>query len=211
MSVEMFQSRIRQSQLPHNDRQWMPKWIGEYASFIAAGSHCELELTVDQVLAFLRSLRDRRTHAWQRLQAARALEWYQSLVLHRNVVDFAPFKSKLTQVAAREQRNESSEGAIPGEGDAGTIDPEEPKPVRAMRAKMRLLHHPRSTEDAYVGWLKRFIRHVDDEGLEKPCASKVKPVFTGGAEQTGGRRFITAPTWCTRNHVQADVWKWDSA
>ncbi len=32
---------------------------------------------------------------------------------------------------------------------------------------MRILHHPISTEEAYVGWVRRFIRHVDDENLSK--------------------------------------------
>lgn len=28
---------------------------------------------------------------------------------------------------------------------------------------MRVLHHPKSTEDCYAKWLLRFIRHLDDE------------------------------------------------
>ena len=31
---------------------------------------------------------------------------------------------------------------------------------------MRMLHHPRSTEDTYAGWIARFARHVGDENLE---------------------------------------------
>lgn len=30
---------------------------------------------------------------------------------------------------------------------------------------MRRLHHPKSTETAYVGWIRRLIRHLDDDQL----------------------------------------------
>ncbi|MDV6034284.1 MAG: integron integrase [Phycisphaera sp. RhM] len=36
-----------------------------------------------------------------------------------------------------------------------------------MRATMRRLHHPKSTEDTYVGQIKKFIRHLDDDRLER--------------------------------------------
>ncbi len=42
--------------------------------------------------------------AWKRLQAARALEWYQSLVLAQSLVDFAPFKLKPAELANVEKR-----------------------------------------------------------------------------------------------------------
>ena len=35
-----------------------------------------------------------------------------------------------------------------------------------MRERMRVLHHPQSTETAYIGWLIRFIRHLDDEHVD---------------------------------------------
>ncbi len=36
-----------------------------------------------------------------------------------------------------------------------------------MRARMRLMHHPKSTEETYIHWVYRFIRHLDDDRLER--------------------------------------------
>ena len=43
---------------------------------------------------------------------------------------------------------------------------------------MRLLHHPKSTEDAYVGQLNKFIRHVDDHRLEKYGEAEIGDFLT---------------------------------
>jgi hypothetical protein len=117
--------------------------------------------------------------AWQRLQAARAVEWYQVLVLDKHDLDFGPFKKKLGELATLEKHSGSKDfdsrksrekfaarEGIPGEGLPGLIDPDEPEAVRLLRARMRVLHHPRSTEETYVGWLFRFISHLDDERVQ---------------------------------------------
>ena len=148
----------------------MPKWLDQYAGQQAQRGGDLLHIDQETALGFLRSLRDRGVPAWQRLPAARALEWYPSLVLDRGDVDFAPFKRKLGELAARERRTgggRDGEGGIPGEGLPGKLDPSEPEAVRAPRARMRVLHHPKSTEEAYAGWLLRFIRHLDTEYVEK--------------------------------------------
>lgn len=54
-----------------------------------------------------------------------------------------------------------------GEGKPGLNDPNEPLPVQALRARMRVLHYAISTEDTYAGWIARLVRHLDDENLEK--------------------------------------------
>jgi len=54
-----------------------------------------------------------------------------------------------------------------GEGKPGLFDPNEPRPVHALRARMRVLHHPISTENTYAGWISRLVKHLDDENLEK--------------------------------------------
>jgi hypothetical protein len=62
---------------------------------------------------------------------------------------------------------EANSDLVPGEGNEGTIAQDEPKCIQRMRARLRVLHHPKSTEDAYIGQVKKFIRHLDDERLEK--------------------------------------------
>lgn len=170
MSVEQYYYRLNRAQLHPKDATYMPKWLEEYALCQKRSTTETLIVDSDHVLAFLRQLRDRGTPAWKRLQACRAVEWYQALVLETDGLDFGPFKRKLGELAEVERRfgEECVVGhTVPGEGEAGLIDPNEPAPIREMRARMRMLHHPKSTEQAYVGWLARFIRHVDDEQLEK--------------------------------------------
>jgi hypothetical protein len=43
------------------------------------------------VIGFLRNLRDNQVQAWRRLQAARAIEIYQTTVLRTSVVDFLTY------------------------------------------------------------------------------------------------------------------------
>ncbi|QDT01776.1 site-specific tyrosine recombinase XerD [Rubripirellula lacrimiformis] len=169
MSVELFRQRLSRAQLHPNDLAWMPQWFDEYARLQQDDGE-PLKVETSRVLAFLRSLRDRGVPAWQRLQAARAVEWYQALVLRNDEVDFVHFKQKLGELAEVEKRAGvavENGGGMPGEGLPGLIDPNEPAAVRKMRARMRVLHHPKSTEQAYVGWLVRFIRHLDDENVDK--------------------------------------------
>lgn len=58
-----------------------------------------------------------------------------------------------------------------------------------MRARLRVLHHPKSTETAYVSWVQRFIRHLDDEHLEKYGEREIGEFLTDlavGGEVTAG-------------------------
>ena len=105
------------------------------------------------------------------MQAARAIEIYQATVLRTSVVDFRPIRAKLTEIASREKRADSDQqydrNLVAGEGNPGALDDDEPESIRRMRGKLRMLHHPKSTEEAYVGQVKKFIRHLDDSRLEK--------------------------------------------
>ena len=65
-----------------------------------------------------------------------------------------------------------------------------------MRARLRVLHHPKSMETAYVGWVQRFIRHLDDEHLEKYGEREIGEILTDLA--VGGE--VTAGTPHTRRH-----------
>ena len=167
MSLHEFIGRLSRAQVSENDRKWMPKWLAEYASFLRQDSDQKLSLNEPDVLRFLRGLRDRGVPAWQRLQATRTLDWYQSLVGKRQMVEFSPVVTKLHEIAQREKRlPEDSSATIPGEGEPGLIDETEPTSVQRLRRKMRMLHHPRSTEDTSAGWIARFARHVGEDSVE---------------------------------------------
>jgi integron integrase len=173
MSVELFRDRLAKSRLHPNDIQWMPSWFSEFAKGRTL-SEGVLPFTEQDLLKFLQSLRDRKVPAWQRLQAARSLEWYQTMVLQSSDVDFSKYKLTLQEFADKEKRAkvpsdsplEEADG-FDGEGKPGLSNPEEPLPVRQLRARMRVLHHPISTENTYADWIARLVRHVDDEDLSK--------------------------------------------
>ena len=60
-----------------NDRKWFPKWIRRYASGLRKGKSETLPVEEAEVIRYLQSLRDHGVPAWQRLQAARAVEAYR--------------------------------------------------------------------------------------------------------------------------------------
>ena len=164
MSVALFRERLKRSRLPANDVQCMPRWLEEFArTHPESNGLIPLSDPADpDVLTFLRTLRDRKIPCWQRLQAARTLEWYQMLVLRNSLVDFSHYKLKPQEMAEKERRSklpadhplQDVEG-MDGEGRPGVIDPREPKPVQALRARMRMPHHPISIENAFASWITK--------------------------------------------------------
>ena len=176
MSLAEFLRQIDSARLTKNERKWFPKWLSGYIQHNRLSEN-QIPINESIVLSFLRSLRDTNIPAWRRLQAAKALAAYQRLVLRQQLVDFHPILSKLHQLSRCESLagntlpqntadpNESN--LVPGEGNAGTLDGSEPDLIQRMRRTMRTLHHPKATETAYVGWIRRLIRHVDDERLDR--------------------------------------------
>ena len=116
MSTELFRVRLTRTQVHPDDREWMPKWLDEYARCQRV-SEGTLAVEQEGVLRFLRALRDRGVPAWQRLQAVRSVEWYPSLVLRRDDVDFSRFKLKPGEMAATGRQVGQGDGC--GQGFAG--------------------------------------------------------------------------------------------
>lgn len=167
----LYRRCIAVKQLSENAAKWYPKWFESYVRhhrFHTKDSVERVPVTQELLIHFLRQLRDRKIAAWQRLQAVEAIEAYHNIVLRTNLVEFEPIRKKLAELAEKERRSGGSFGPsslVSGEGNDGRIDEDEPKPVIEIRKKLRLLHHPKSTEKAYVGWVRRFIGHVGDEDL----------------------------------------------
>ncbi len=174
MSLQKYQRAMAIKQLRPQDKDWFPKWLKAYAQhhrFETNDEELTFELSSELLINFLQALRDRGTAAWQRLQAAQAVEAYQSMIVRKDIINFAPICNKLSEIAALERKvggavDTMESNLVAGEGNEGKMR-NEPKPIMALRKKMRLMHHPISTEKAYIKWLKRFIRHVDDERLER--------------------------------------------
>jgi integron integrase len=171
MTLESFHRCVALKSLNEWDRKWLPKWLAGYAKF--HGFHgADTPIAVDEarVIGFLRSLRDRNVEAWRRLQAAQAIALYQSVVLREASVDFEPIRKKLMELASCEKRGGSPGAAgselVQGEGNAGQIKRKDPDSIQQMQRRLRMLHHPLSTERAYLGWMRRFLRHAKTKELE---------------------------------------------
>lgn len=108
MSVEVFCYRLGKTRVSVADKKWMPKWLEIYASTSAMSASGNLILTRESVFGFLVKLKGGGTPAWQRLQAARTLEWYQKLVLDNGPVDFSEFIKGLLLLAAKEKQAKES-------------------------------------------------------------------------------------------------------
>ena len=183
MSLTRFQRRLRAASLGKAERTWFPKWLDGYRRHCRAEPDQDLAVTESLVIGFLRSLRDNRIPAWRRLQAARAIELYQEIIETTDRLDFAPIKRTLHEIARSESQNVSpsdpqSQSSVPGEWNPGVLDSNEPEIIQRMRGRMRVLGYRRSTETAYVGWLRRFIRHVDDERLERYGETEIADFLT---------------------------------
>jgi integron integrase len=160
MSVERYCTRVRDSSLTPADRQWFPAWIRRYAEATKT-THGPLTVTREGVIGFLKMLRDGGTPAWQRLQATRAIEAYQMLVLGGPGPPLQDIRTTLSRLADQE-RAATRSGAGAGTNDerhlAGIIDPHEPAIIQKARRELRLRHRALRTERSYVGWIERFLR-----------------------------------------------------
>jgi hypothetical protein len=173
-SLPRFQQRIRAASLTKAEQVWFPRWIDGYRQHCQLDAGIDLPITETLVIGFLRSLRDNRVAAWRRLQAARAIELYQEIIPDIDKIDLRSIKQKLHELASMEQAGQipteltqQERELVPGEWNPGKLDQREPEIIRRLRGRMRVLGQRRSTEIAYVKWVERFIRHVDDESLEK--------------------------------------------
>lgn len=212
MSLSEFQRRVPSLHVSGADRTWFPKWLAGYADYVRTASDQPLAVDHERVVGFLRSLRDNRIPAWRRLQAARAIEAYQATVLRTDGLSFEPIKSKLRELARLETTVGSQvEGYDPklvtGEGNAGRMDDREPEAIRKLRGRLRVLHHKRSTEKAYVNWVRRLIRHLDDDRVHQRSACEGQHAPPGRVNKDRGGRVDGAASWPRPADVPAHGWR----
>lgn len=180
MSVARFCAILPGTKLPKGDKEWFPRWIRRYASR-SGDSGGSLSVSEREVVEFLRSLRDHGTPAWQRLQAVRAIEAYQSLVHGIDAAELRRIHLALGRLAEQEK---TSGAAVEDSGVrderhlVGLIDSSEPLVIQQVRRELRLRHKALPTERAYVGWLHRFIRHCGDPNLARFGEPEIKAFLT---------------------------------
>ncbi len=82
--------------LSENSAKWFPKWFESYVRFHRFHTKESVEkvpVTEDLLVGFLKHLRDHKVAAWQRLQAAQAIEAYEVLVLRSGADYFEAIKN----------------------------------------------------------------------------------------------------------------------
>lgn len=180
MTVARFCVILPGTKLPRADKQWFPRWIRRYASSCGETGGF-LSVSERQVVEFLRSLRDHGTPAWQRLQAVRAIEAYETLVLGSDAAELRRIHLALSRLAEQDKKSGAayaSSGARDERHLVGLIDSSEPPVIQQVRRELRLRHKALPTERAYVGWLHRFIRHCGDPDLSRYGEPEIKAFLT---------------------------------
>ena len=186
MSMAEFLQQLDDKRFSKNEQKWFPKWLAGYVQHHHLNQN-HIPIKTSLVLSFLQSLRDANIPPWRRLQAAQALSSYQRHVLAKQDVNFQTFINKLTQLSRLDDQQDLELDeqvphtppsnlrdnppphaiVVPGEGHPGLVDQKQPQVIQQMTRTLRMLHHPKSTEVAYLGWIRRFIRHLDDENIQR--------------------------------------------
>jgi len=161
MCVRQLRIVVEKAHLTAADQAWFPRWVALFANRLQLAETESLPVAADSVVAFLKGLKADGKPAWQRLQAVRALEFYAHSVFHAEAADLVPIREALAKLASREQPSATE---IEVRDLVGRIDPDEHEVVQQLRRTLRLGHYSRRTEQAYVGWVERFLRrnHVTD-------------------------------------------------
>lgn len=213
--VDEYKLAIRVLALNDNARKFFPVWFEQYLRFHRYHTKVEagpIPVTQDLLIEFLKHLRDRQVPAWQRLQAAEALKAQHSLRLRSEGVDFDPVCKKLKELADRDRQTGSlpNSNLVEGEGNHGLINEEEPQVIVEMRKRLRLLHHPKSTEEAYTRWVRRFVNHVGDDELGKYGVADITEFLSelalvGEVAASTQNQALNALIFCYRNVFQLEL------
>lgn len=180
MSLLLFKQALHDARYSRNDKEWFPKWLKRYAAGKQTTGRL-LPVTEDSVIQFSKSLLQSGTPAWQRLQAVRTVEAYRELVLQTPDPCLKNIKRQLEILAASEQHDGTASGRPDTRSEQqliGPINPEEPEVVQLYRRELRLRHKALRTEQAYVGWIVRFIRHCGSDELQKFGEPQIKSFLT---------------------------------
>ena len=180
MSIAKFRHQLASEPFAPADKEWFPRWMQRFAESLGSPGG-DLTVTEPQVIAFLRSLRDSKTPAWQRLQAVRAVEAYQRITLGTTEPSLRAIRLTLSRLADQETAIPDPRDR-PGTRDerhlVGIIDPREPPILQQTRRELRLRHKALRTEQTYVGWIERFIRHCGTADLAATGEHEIRSFLT---------------------------------
>ena len=136
---------------------WSRVWFRKFANWHQRdASKSDWEFSADDVVAFSRHLLKCGSPSWKRELAVRGLITFRVKVQLRSADDLKPIAIKLAEIASLERVTSGHVDDI--EAVVGKISPHEPDIIQDYRRKLRLMGKKFSTERAYVGKLKAFMR-----------------------------------------------------
>ncbi len=167
MSLNLYKIRIHDSKLTQIEKEWFPRWVDRYRSFLSLNHDDLLVVSEELAINFSQSLLTTKTVAKFRLQAVEAIENYSLLIPDAEVADLREMKIKLNRAIKNPDLDKAVRRNVPGstedlqirnriEDEFRSIDPAEPQFVQRLRREMRLQRYAYATESAYVGWVQRF-------------------------------------------------------
>ena len=155
-----FQVLFRKAGVHEKDVECFPMWLEKYGQFLEHAGYSELIVERDVVISFLRSLLQSGVPAWQRLQAARAIRWFESRILKSPTSKLDGIESRLAE-AVKAEAARSGSGGRPEDFSAraammpGRINENDPLLIQSIRKELRTRHYAIRTESVYVGWAER--------------------------------------------------------
>lgn len=163
MSIRKFAAALNSGGLTESDAKSFPHWFERYAKRTGQLDAVTIETRAEPLLHLLRSFRDPGKKSFTRLQVVRSLELYQESVSKTFEPDLSPFRTKLEELAAREDSSERSlRNYVPKSNSTpievnndemlvGQIDTNEPALLQEMRKQMRRRHYAARSERSYTG------------------------------------------------------------
>ena len=106
-----FQVLFRKAGVHEKDVECFPMWLEKYGQFLEHAGYSELIVERDVVISFLRSLLQSGVPAWQRLQAARAIRWFESRILKSPTSKLDGIESRLAESMKKKQS--TSQAVVP--------------------------------------------------------------------------------------------------
>ena len=158
MRLQRFRVGLKNARLDESESIWFLRWLGRYVNHCGVAGSRAIPVDTERVIEFLKGLKARGMPAWQRQQAVRAIECYVRTTMDGPVPGLDLISHKLGRLAAQEKAAETFAVETEPRDLVGRIDPAEHEIVQRMRRLMRMEHYSRRTEQAYVGWVERFLK-----------------------------------------------------
>lgn len=167
MSQKSYERLIHHESVTKLEREWFPKWIRRYASFLGTNEEQTLEISEELAIKFSQTLLAGRTLAALRLQAIQAIESYSKVVPEANSCDLSTIKIQLGRAIRNPDLDKAIRKPIEGvpfqakvqeriEAEFRSIDPSAPLFIQNLRKELRIQRYALSTETAYVNWVQKF-------------------------------------------------------